>query len=70
MIQLLNNLLSMWEINRKEQQKVLWPDLEKKLKVMRLPALHHSQANTTPERRNSSTPVSKSRKIVGSGSPL
>lgn len=45
----------MWEINRKEQQKLLWPDLEKKLKVISPPRLHHSQANTTPERRSSSS---------------
>lgn len=54
----LNNLQNTWEciyrIHRKEKQNVLWPDLEKKVKVMRLSMLHHLQAKTTLEKRNRS----------------
>lgn len=42
------------KLTGKSHRKVLWPNLEKKLKVMRLPTLHHFQANTTLERRKGS----------------
>lgn len=47
----LNNLQNILESNRKEMQNVFWPDLEKKVKVMRLLTLQPFQAKTTLQKK-------------------
>lgn len=69
-----NNLLSTWEINRKEQQKssLAWSRKEAEGHEAPHTASLSGQHHTSKKKRRAfrgSYPVSESRKMVGSGSP-